>query len=120
MRESGEMYLETIYLLQNRQEEVRSVDIAKKMNFTKPTVSRAVGILKDDGYIKIDENGLITLTKKGEKISENIYEKHKVLYKFFKDIIKVSPEIAEQDACKIEHIISDESFSGIKKFIKEY
>ena len=119
MYESGEMYLETILVLKKRQGQVKSIDIAKELNFSKPSVSRAVGKLKDEEYISVDSKGFIELTAKGEKIAKDIYEKHKVLTTFFTEVIKVSPEIAEEDACRIEHVISDESFQGLKKILKE-
>lgn len=119
MYESGEMYLETILILKKRNGQVRSIDIARELNFSKPSVSRAVGILKDDGYISIDSNGYIELTDKGTRVSKDIYEKHKILTEFFTTVVKVSPEIAEEDACRIEHVISDETFQGLKKFLKD-
>lgn len=120
MYESGEMYLETILVLKKRNSQVRSIDIARELNFSKPSVSRAVGILKDDGYIIVDNNGHIELTDKGKKKAKDIYEKHNVLTTFLTNVIKVSPEIAEEDACKIEHVISDETFRGLKKFLEDF
>lgn len=118
MRESGEMYLETILILKNQNGSVKSVDIARKLDVSKPSVSRAVGILEDDAFISIDEGGLIELTKKGQKQAGSIYEKHICLTSFFTEIVGISSDIAEEDACKIEHIISDESFEGIKRLLK--
>ncbi len=118
MRESGEMYLETIQVLKERIVNVRSIDIANEMGFSKPSVSRAVGTLKRDGYITIDEHGLINLTPSGEKIASNIYERHKVLSGLLRSI-GVDPKIATEDACKIEHDISDVTFEAIKKFIRD-
>lgn len=120
MYESGEMYLETILVLKKRNGQVRSIDIARELNFSKPSVSRAIGILKDEGYILVDNNNYIELTEKGNKKAKDIYEKHKVLTMFLTDIIKVSSETAEEDACRIEHIISDETFRGIKRFLEDY
>jgi len=117
--ESGEMYLETILILKKRNDQVRSVDVATELNFSKPSVSRAVGILKDDGYITVDASGLIDLTEKGIEIAKYIYEKHKVLTEFFTKIAKVSPETAEEDACRIEHVISDETFQSLKRILEE-
>lgn len=114
--ESGEMYLETILLLKLKYGYVRSVDIAKELNYSKPSVSRAVSLLREDGYITNDPNGMILLTKKGEDVATKIYDRHKTLTKFFIKI-GVSDETAQQDACKIEHIISDESLDMIKKFL---
>lgn len=119
MYESGEMYLETILVLKKRNSQVRSIDIARELNFSKPSVSRAVGILKDNGYISIDSNSYIELTEKGTRIAKDIYEKHKLLTEFFTTIVKVSPEIAEEDACRIEHVISDETFQGIKRILED-
>ena len=119
MYESGEMYLETILVLMKRKGQVRSIDIARELNFSKPSVSRAVGILKDDDFISVDADGFIELTEKGQKKAQYVYEKHKVLTKFFMDVIKIDPETAEEDACRIEHIISDETFKGIKKYLND-
>jgi DtxR family Mn-dependent transcriptional regulator len=113
------MYLETILILKKRNDVVRSVDIANELNFSKPSVSRAVGILKDDGYITVDGSGFIELTAEGAKVAKYIYEKHKTLTEFFTTIAKVSPEIAEEDACRIEHVISDETFQALKKILEE-
>lgn len=119
MYESRENYLETILILRNETGSVRSIDIARRLDFSKPSVSRAVAILKEDKYIEIDENGYITLTNKGEEKAKSIYERHKLLTKFFVQTAKVDEKIAEEDACKIEHIISDETFQGIKNFLKK-
>ena len=119
MYESGEMYLETILILKKRNGQVRSIDIARELDFSKPSVSRAVGILKEDGYISVDSNGYIELTDKGTKVAKDIYEKHKVLTEFFTNIAKVSPETAEEDACRIEHVISDETFQGLKRILED-
>lgn len=119
MQESGEMYLETILILKNQKEFVRSIDIAKQLGFSKPSVSRGMSILKNEGYINIDEKGYINLTEKGDQKANAIYEKHRILTKFLMKVANVSKEIAEDDACKIEHIISDEVFSGIRQFINE-
>ena len=118
MYESGEMYLETILVLKKRNGQVRSIDIAKELDFSKPSVSRAIGILKENGYILVDDNGYIDLTEKGKKKAKDIYEKHIVLTTFLTDIIQVSPEIAEEDACRIEHVISDETFKMLKRFLE--
>ncbi|MBC8587075.1 metal-dependent transcriptional regulator [Paratissierella segnis] len=119
MNESREMYLETILILKKRNEHVRSIDVARELNFSKASVSRAVGILKDDDFITVDANGYIELTEKGTRKSKDIYNKHKVLTSFFINVIKVSPEIAEEDACKIEHVISDDTFKGIEKYLAD-
>lgn len=118
MQESGENYLETIFVLSRRLQHVRSIDIVRELNFSKPSISRAVHLLKEQGLIEIDENGFINLTKRGREKAEAIYERHKVLTTFLQETAKVSYELAEQDACKIEHIISNEVFLGIKDYIQ--
>lgn len=117
MYESGEMYLETILVLQQKLDVVRSIDIAKELDFSKPSVSRGVGILKSEKYISINEHGHITLTKKGMDKANAIFERHQILTCFLKNTAKVSDQVAEEDACKMEHIISDETFLGIKNFL---
>lgn len=112
--ESGEMYLENIYVLKLRQKDVRSIDIANYANFTKPSVSRAMSILKKEGYITMDRHGFIELTDAGLHVASKIYERHLVLTAFFKSI-GVDPKIASEDACKIEHYLSDETFEKIKE-----
>lgn len=117
MYESGENYLETILILKEKQGVVRSVDIARKLNFSKPSVSRAVGILKEDGYLTMEPTGELELTEKGMEKAGAIYERHKLLTEFLQKVAGVTPEIAEEDACRMEHIISDETFKGIKRFM---
>lgn len=117
MHESQEMYLETILLIKNKKDYVRSVDIARELEFSKPSVSRAVGLLKQNGMIEVQSNGYIELTKLGLETAKKILEKHQILTKFLVEVAKVSEEVAANDACKIEHIISEESFEGIKKFL---
>lgn len=119
MYESGENYLETILILKNTKGEVRSIDIARELGFSKPSVSRAVGILKDQGYITMGSGGHIELTEKGRKEAEEIYERHRVLTEFLMRTAHVSAETAEKDACRIEHIISSETFEGIKQFLEK-
>ena len=119
MYESGENYLETILVLSQQKGNVRSIDIARELNFSKPSVSRAMGLLKDSGYLEVDENGSILLTKLGREKAGSIYERHQLLTKFIVKTAGVSDEIAERDACKMEHIICEEVFLGIKKFMKE-
>lgn len=114
MQESGEMYLETIYILSQKNPAVRSIDIASEMGFSKPSVSRAVGILKDGGYISIDSNGYITLTPVGLEYAKKIYERHTVLTDFLVSI-GIDKETASEDACRIEHVISDKSINVIKE-----
>lgn len=118
LHESGEMYLETILILKNRFGYVRSIDIANEMGVSKPSVSRAVGLLKDNGYISFDPNGMILLTDTGKAVAEKIYERHTVLTKCLV-AIGVSEEIASKDACKIEHVISDETFDILKNKLSE-
>lgn len=114
--ESGEMYLETILTLSEKLDAVRSIDIVREMNFSKPSVSNAMKLLKEEGYILIDDNGYITLTEGGHFIAEKIYERHTTLTQWFVSL-GVSEETATEDACRIEHIISDESFNAIKSHI---
>lgn len=115
IRESAEMYLETILVL-SKKGDVRSIDIAKEMNFSRPSVSVTVHNLEKENYIKISENGLITLEDKGREIAERIYERHTVLTQLLINI-GVPADIAEQDACKVEHDLSPETFECIKKSI---
>ena len=119
LHESGEMYLETILVLHLQKPQVRSIDIAEYMNYSKPSVSRAVNLLKSEGYISIDNSGYITLTESGRAIAEKIYDKHTQLSKYLVSL-GVSKETADKDACAIEHVISDESFEAIKNHIKKY
>ena len=119
IQESGEMYLETILILSNKQANVRSIDVANYMNYSKPSISRGIGILKDDGYVTVDEGGFLHLTESGLAIAEKIYERHKVLSAFFRSI-GISEDTASADACRIEHVISDETFAAIKKFMEEH
>ena len=118
LQESGEMYLETIYLLSQTNPNVRAVDVSESMGYSKPSVSRAVGILKNAGYLVTDYNGYLVLTEMGKDIAKKTYERHETLKNLF---IKmgVSEEIASDDACKIEHVISDEVFEAIKKHFFE-
>ena len=115
--ESAEDYLERILILQERQDGVRSIDIAHDMGFSKPSISVAMKKLKEAGLINIDQHGFITLTKEGHVIADKVYERHKVLKKVLIDI-GVDPKQAEKDACKVEHVISEETFEAIKKKIK--
>ncbi len=119
MLESGEMYLETIHVLSQKSASVRSIDVAEEMGFSRPSVSRAMGILKKDGFIEIDGQGFIKLTEKGEKQAMRIYERHVLLTDLFEKI-GVSKETAEEDACRIEHYLSDETFEAIKARMKLY
>lgn len=114
IQESGEMYLETILILSEKLEYVRSVDIGEHMGYSKPSVSRAVGLLKNGGFINVETNGHITLTDEGRKHAQKILERHKILTSVLMSI-GVSKETASEDACKIEHVLSDETFEAIKK-----
>jgi Mn-dependent DtxR family transcriptional regulator len=114
IQESSEMYLETIYILSKKKSSVRSIDVAEYMGFSKPSVSRAVGILKEGGFITVDKNGFLSLTDEGEARAMKVYERHEVLTNMFV-ILGVNEETAFEDACRIEHRISDESFEAIKK-----
>ena len=117
LKESGQMYLETIYVLSLKSSAVRSLDVAQHMGFSKPSVSRAVGILKNNGYLLMDKDGYLTLTPEGRRIGEKIYDRHTTLTSF---LIKlgVSEKTAAEDACKMEHDISDATFEAIKAHIK--
>lgn len=114
LQESGEMYLETIYILSKNSSAVRSVDIGEYMGYSKPSVSRAVGLLKAGDYIQVDRDGHITLTDAGHEVAEKMFERHTMLTEFLVGL-GVDRTIATEDACKIEHDISDESFEAIKK-----
>ena len=116
IQESGEMYLETIYVLQKKLGHVRSVDVAEHMGYSKPSISRAMGLLKDGGFIQIAKDGAITLTSSGLTVAEKIYERHTLLTRLLVNL-GVRPETAAEDACKIEHAISDESFEAIKNHV---
>ena len=118
LQESGEMYLETILILSQKLDHVRSLDVAEHMGFSKPSVSRAVGLLKNAGYILMDATGYLTLTESGRAIAEKIYERHTTLSRFFM-AIGVDEKTALEDACKVEHYISDTTFDRIKAFAKE-
>ena len=113
LQESGEMYLEAIYVLSLKKGFVRSVDVSEYRNYSKPSVSRAIGILKDGGYVLMDKNGGLTLTEAGRAVAEKIYDRHTTLTKFL-TLLGVDHEIAQEDACRIEHCISDESFFAVK------
>ena len=119
MHESAEMYLETIYTLSLNSTSVRSIDVAETLNYSRPSVSRAVGLLKKDGYLLMDEEGFLTLTDEGRALAERIYERHTVLAAAL-EALGVDKETAAEDACKIEHDISDRTFDAIKAHMKTY
>ena len=114
LQESGEMYLETILVLSQKGKQVRSVDVSEHMGVSKPSVSRAIGLLKSGGYVVMDQNGHLHLTEEGREVAEHIYEKHTVLSRFLVSL-GVDEATAAEDAGKMEHIISDASFYAIKK-----
>jgi len=114
IQESGEMYLESILVLSKKKSSVRAIDISEYMGFSKPSVSRALGLLKSGGFVCADEHGFLTLTNEGKAIAEKIYERHTELTNYLM-LIGVDKEIASEDACKLEHVLSDESFEAIKK-----
>ena len=119
LHESGEDYIETIYILKKRKGIVRSVDVAQELGFSRPSVSRAVGILKDDGLIVVSSDGSLELTEEGLIKAESVYEKHTTLTEFLMRTAGVDADTAENDACRIEHIISPATFDGIKRFLSE-
>lgn len=120
MQESGENYLETILILHNRQGYVRSIDIANELEFTKPSISRAMGILKNDGYITVEASGNILLTEKGFAKASAVFERHRLITQFLKMTLGIPHEVAEPDACRIEHIISQQTFDAIKQYIQDH
>lgn len=118
LQESGEMYLETILILSRTKGQVRSIDIVDYMSFSKPSVSRAVGLLKSGGYILVDPEGYITLTDAGREVAEKIYERHTTLTELLTRL-GVDPDVAAEDACRMEHTISDESFEALKRHMNQ-
>ncbi|MBQ4167809.1 MAG: metal-dependent transcriptional regulator [Clostridia bacterium] len=119
MRESGEMYLETILILSEKLPNVRSIDIGDHMGYSKPSVSRAVGLLKKEGMIRMDSAGYITLTEAGEEKAKRIYERHTLLTRLLINL-GVDEQTAADDACRVEHYISDTTFDAIKAHVKKY
>ena len=119
LHESAEMYLETIYTLSLSSTSVRSIDVAEALNYSRPSVSRAVGMLKKDGYLLMDEDGFLSLTEDGRRVAERIYERHIVLAAAL-EALGVDRATAAEDACKIEHDISDRSFEAVKAHMKTY
>lgn len=118
LQESGEMYLETIYILSRKSSAVRSIDVGEYMGFSKPSVSRAISLLKEAGYVTADHDGFLNLTDEGREIAAKIYERHTILTKFL-TALGVDEITAAEDACKIEHDISDESFEALKKHVTD-
>lgn len=118
LQESGEMYLESIYVLTQNSSEVRSIDVCEYMGYSKPSVSRAIGLLKNGGYVTVNGEGYLSLTAIGKDVAEKIYERHTILTGFLVSI-GVLEDTASEDACKMEHVISDEAFEAIKNHIQK-
>ena len=119
LQESGQMYLETILVLSRTLPMVRSIDIVEHMGYSKPSVSRAVGLLKQGGYLLMEKDGSLTLTETGLETAKKVYERHTILTSLLTRL-GVDPEIAAEDACKMEHVISDETFDAIKAHMVKY
>ena len=117
IQESGENYLETILVLRQKKGYVRAIDIANALQFSKPSVSRAMGILKSAGFIEVEPSGNIILTVSGEEKAGKVYERHRLITRFLVAVLHVDAKTAEEDACRIEHVISEESFSRMKEYV---
>ncbi len=117
LMESGQMYLETIYVLSKEKSAVHSIDVSEHMGYSKPSVSRAISLLRNGGYVEMAEDGALTLTPDGVAVAEKIYERHTILTECLIRL-GVDPAVAAEDACKMEHDISDESLAAIKRFIE--
>lgn len=120
IHESGEDYLETILILHKKTGFVRSIDIANELSYSKPSVSRAMAILREGGFINVAANGQITLTDVGQEKAEEVYERHILITSFLKNTLGVSDANAEEDACKIEHVISCETVEKLRKFLENH
>lgn len=118
LHESGENYLEAILVLEKEKGSVRSIDVANHMDFTKASVSRAVSILKEAGYLAVESDGGLKLTEEGREKARQVYEKHCLIARFFVEALEVEPEVAEQDACRIEHVISEQTFEQMKLWLE--
>ena len=118
LQESGEMYLESIYVLTKKSNTVRSIDVCEYMGYSKPSVSRAIGLLKSGGYVTVDGNGYLSLTQVGKDVAQKIYERHTMLTELLVRL-GVPKEIAAEDACKIEHVISDETVEAIRNRVEK-
>lgn len=118
LQESGEMYLEAILILSGKMNAVRSLDVAEYRNYSKPSVSRAMKLLRDGGYITMDENGYLKLTSVGREVAEKIYDRHRVLTEFLTSL-GVDDETASADACRMEHVISDTTLEAIKVYLEK-
>ncbi len=116
IQESAEDYLEAILVIQERKGNVRSIDVAHHLNFSKPSVSRAMSLLRENGYVQMDKDGLLSLTDAGMEIASRIYERHRLLTEWL-TVLGVSPDVAAEDACRIEHDISEETFARLKEHI---
>ncbi len=119
LHESGQMYLEAIHVLSQTHEKIRAIDIGAYLGYSKPSVSRAIGILKGSEHILVDGNGYITMTEKGRQVAEQLYERHTVLTNMLM-ALGVDEETATEDACRIEHVISDQSFAAVKEHYLHY
>ncbi len=119
LQESGEMYLESIFVLSKSNNHVRAIDVCEYMGYSKPSVSRALGILKEGGYVETDVNGYLSLTEAGREAAEKIYDRHTQICAFL-EMLGVSHDVASEDACKIEHVISDESLEAIKRHVNGF
>ena len=118
LQESGEMYLETIYTLTRERAEVRSIDVCEHMGFSKPSVSRAIGLLKSGGFVEVDAKGYLTLTAQGEEVAKRTFDRHRLLKEVFVRL-GVDEAVADADACKIEHHISDQTMEALKRHLDE-
>ena len=118
IQESGENYLETILILQNKKGSVRSIDVANELDYTKASISRAMGILKKAGYVTVDEGGNIHLTDSGFRRATQIYERHRLITEYLVNALEIGEDTAMADACRIEHVISEESFHKIKCWVE--
>lgn len=119
LQESAEMYLETIYTLSLSKQAVRSVDVAEALGYSRPSISRAVGLLKNDGYLAVSADGFLALTEKGAAVAQKVYERHTILTSALM-ALGVDRESAAEDACRIEHVISDQSLEAIKAHLEKY
>lgn len=117
LRESGQMYLETIYILSKESNFVRAIDVGERLEYSKPSVSRALGILRKNGYVTVDEDGGLTLTPSGQEVAESMYTRHTVLSNLLMRL-GVDEKTATEDACRIEHVISEQSFAAIQRHVK--
>jgi Mn-dependent DtxR family transcriptional regulator len=119
LHESGQMYLEAIHVLLQKSEKIRAIDVGAYLGYSKPSVSRAIGILKKGGYIFVDEDGYITMSAEGKQVSEQLYERHTIISSLLM-ALGVDEETATEDACRIEHVISDRSFAAVKEHYLEF